>query len=92
MRKPNPNPDILIKNGRVVDGTGNPAYYADISIVGDKIDFIGRIDEVEAALTIDAAGKVITPGLLTNTLTLIRRSGPTQKPKAVFARESRRKS
>lgn len=64
MRKPNPNPDILIKNGRVVDGTGNPAYYADISIVGDKIDFIGRIDEVEAALTIDAAGKVVTPGFI----------------------------
>ena len=64
MRKPNPNPDILIKNGRVVDGTGNPAYYADISIVGDKIDFIGRIDQVDAALTIDAAGKLVTPGFI----------------------------
>ena len=35
-------PDIIIRNGTVVDGTGAPAYYADIAIVGDKIDYIGK--------------------------------------------------
>lgn len=56
-------PDIIIKNGRVIDGTGIPAYYADVAIIGDKIDFVGRLDGVEADVIIDAKGKYVTPRL-----------------------------
>ena len=57
-------PDIIIKNGRVIDGTGIPAYYADVAIIGDKIDFVGRLDGVEADVIIDAKGKYVTPGFI----------------------------
>ena len=56
--------DIIIKNGTIVDGTGSMPYYADIAIVGDKIDFIGNLQDVEAPLVIDAYHKYVTPGFI----------------------------
>ena len=47
-------PDIIIRNGTVIDGTGKPRYYADIAIIGDKIDYIGNLKGVSAPLEIDA--------------------------------------
>lgn len=55
--------DYLIKNARVVDGTGAPAYTADVAITGDRISKIGTIDE-PCAHTIDAAGRVLMPGII----------------------------
>src|SRR5688572_15312643 len=56
--------DLVIRNGRVVDGTGNPWYEGDISIRGDIIARIApRIDE-PATRVIDAAGKVVAPGFI----------------------------
>lgn len=55
--------DILIKNGRVVDGTGAPAYAADVAVAGDTIVATGQL-EGEAARTIDAAGRVVSPGFI----------------------------
>ncbi|MEE8362717.1 MAG: amidohydrolase family protein, partial [Dehalococcoidia bacterium] len=55
--------DILIKNGRVVDGTGAPAYAADVAVAGDMIVATGQL-EGEAARTIDAAGRVVSPGFI----------------------------
>jgi len=57
-------PDIIIKNGTIVDGTGAPAYFADIAIIGDKIDFIGDLKGVDAPLIIDAHHKYVTPGFI----------------------------
>ena len=57
-------PDIIIRNGCIVDGTGKPAYYADVAIVGDKIDYIGSLQGVRAPLEIDATGKYVTPGFI----------------------------
>lgn len=57
-------PDIVIKNGMIVDGSGTMPYYADIAIVGDKIDCIGNLQDVDAKLVIDAAGKYVTPGFI----------------------------
>lgn len=54
-------PDIIIKNGTIVDGTGSMPYYADLAIVGDKIDFIGDLKGVDAPLVIDAHHKYVTP-------------------------------
>ena len=57
-------PDIIIRNGCIVDGTGKPAYYADLAIVGDKIDYIGSLRDVHAPVEIDATGKYVTPGFI----------------------------
>ncbi|MBI4277722.1 MAG: amidohydrolase family protein [Armatimonadetes bacterium] len=53
--------DVLIKNGRVIDGTGNPWYRANVGIRGDRIAYIGTL-EPEARQVVDAAGCAVTPG------------------------------
>ena len=58
--------DLIIKNAKIVDGTGKPAYEGDIAILGDKIDFIGNLDGVKADSVIDAEGKYVTPGFIDN--------------------------
>ena len=57
-------PDIIIRNGTIVDGTGRDSYFADIAIIGDKIDYIGDLRDVHAELEIDATGKYVTPGFI----------------------------
>lgn len=54
----------LIKNGRLVDGTGRAAFTADIGIADGKIAQIGALHDAPAAVTIDAAGKYVTPGFI----------------------------
>ena len=56
--------DLLIRNGRVVDGTGNPSYLADVGIRDGRIAAIGRLAERKATRTIDAAGLVVAPGFI----------------------------
>ena len=56
--------DLLITNGRIVDGSGRPGYMADLAIKGDRIVRIGRLKNVAAARVIDAAGMVIAPGFI----------------------------
>lgn len=55
--------DLLIKNGTVVDGSGNPGYRADVAVSGGKIAAIGRIN-ARAKQTIDAEGHVVSPGFV----------------------------
>jgi len=55
--------DLVIRNGRLVDGTGMPSFMADIAISGNRIAKIGRIDG-KARKEIDAAGKVVAPGFI----------------------------
>ena len=55
--------DLLIKNGTVVDGSGNPGYRADVGVSGGKIAAIGRINE-RAKQTIDAEGHIVSPGFV----------------------------
>ena len=61
---PTPDYDVLILNGRIVDGTGNSWYKADIGIRGDRIESIGRLTGHTGELTIDATGKVVSPGFI----------------------------
>jgi N-acyl-D-amino-acid deacylase len=56
--------DLLIRNGRVLDGTGNPWFPADIAVTGDRIVAIGKLGDAQAARVIDAAGKYVTPGFI----------------------------
>ena len=55
--------DLIIKNGMIVDGSGAPAYPADLGIHNGKIATIGRINS-RAGRTIDAAGQAVTPGFV----------------------------
>lgn len=54
--------DVLIRNGRVLDGTGNPYVYADVGIHGDTIAAVGDLRLASAARVVDAAGQYLTPG------------------------------
>lgn len=56
--------DLLIKNGRVLDGTGNPWFYADVAVKDGKIAAIGKLDGVKTARTINAQGKYVVPGFI----------------------------
>lgn len=56
--------DVLIKNGRIYDGTGNAWYNADIGIRGDRIAAIGKLDGASAKSVIDAAGYAVAPGFI----------------------------
>jgi dihydroorotase/N-acyl-D-amino-acid deacylase len=56
--------DVLIKNGRIIDGSGWPGYNADIAIKGQRIARIGNLANATAARTIDANGLVIAPGFI----------------------------
>ena len=58
------NADILIKNGRILDGSGNSWYYGDVAVKDGKIYKIGRLNDVTAAKTIDAKGLYVTPGFI----------------------------
>jgi N-acyl-D-amino-acid deacylase len=55
--------DLVITNGRVIDGTGSPWRKLDIGIKGDKIEFTGKITG-NAARIIDTAGRVVAPGFI----------------------------
>ena len=59
-----PQFDILIRNGRVLDGTGNPWYRADIGIRGDRIAALGSLGNATAKTVIDAADRYVTPGFI----------------------------
>ena len=56
--------DILIRNGRVLDGTGNPWYRADIGIRGDRIAAMGSLANATAKIAIDAADRYVSPGFI----------------------------
>jgi N-acyl-D-aspartate/D-glutamate deacylase len=56
--------DLVIHGGRIVDGTGNPAYVGDIAIRQGKIAAMGRLERRTAARTIDAAGLTVAPGFI----------------------------
>ncbi len=56
--------DILILNGRVVDGTGNPWFRADVGIRGEKVAAVGMLRGSRAKQTIDAEGKIVSPGFI----------------------------
>lgn len=56
--------DILIKNGFLVDGTGNPRYRCDLGIKGDRIAAMGNLKNETADRVIDASGKVVCPGFI----------------------------
>jgi N-acyl-D-aspartate/D-glutamate deacylase len=56
--------DLVIRHGRIIDGTGSPWYAGDIGIRAGRIAAIGRLDSVAARQSIDADGRVVAPGFI----------------------------
>jgi N-acyl-D-amino-acid deacylase len=56
--------DVVIRGGRIVDGTGAPSYVADLGITDGKIVTIGRLRDVKAGVVIDATGLIVAPGFI----------------------------
>jgi len=56
--------DIVIRNGRIVDGTGSPWYSGDLAIRAGRIAAIGRLGDVKAKQVFDAHGLVVAPGFI----------------------------
>jgi N-acyl-D-aspartate/D-glutamate deacylase len=63
-RAAEPEYDLLIRGGRIVDGTGNPWFQGDIAIAGDKIVAVGHVPEGKAKRVIEAKGLVVAPGFI----------------------------
>ena len=63
-REPAPSFDIVITNGRIIDGTGSPWYSGDIGIRAGRIAAIGSLSAASRSRTIDARGKIVAPGFI----------------------------
>ena len=56
--------DIILENGWVVDGTGNPRFRADVGVRGDRVAAIGHLADVPARRRVDVSGLVVAPGFI----------------------------
>jgi len=56
--------DLLIRNGHILDGSGNPWYAADVAASGDRIVAIGDLRDAHAKREIDAKGRIVAPGFI----------------------------
>jgi N-acyl-D-amino-acid deacylase len=56
--------DVVIVNGKVIDGSGNPWFYGDVAVKGGKIVKIGRVDPKSGKKVIDAKGMAVSPGFI----------------------------
>ena len=56
--------DVLIRGGRIIDGTGNPWFRGDVGISEERIVRIGDLENAQAERVIDASGLVVAPGFV----------------------------
>lgn len=63
-KAPAPLYDLLITNARIVDGSGNPWFRADVGIKDGRIARVGRLKQESATRTIDARGQILAPGFV----------------------------
>lgn len=56
--------DLLIENGRVLDGSGNPWVRADVAVAGKQIVAVGDLDATRADTVVDATGHYVAPGFI----------------------------
>jgi dihydroorotase/N-acyl-D-amino-acid deacylase len=75
-----PSFDLLIRNGRVVDGTGSPWFSADLAVRGDTIVAVGPQLDGTAARTIDARNAIVSPGFIDLHVHAFGAAGPPPDP------------
>lgn len=56
--------DVVVRDGRVLDGSGNPWFHADVGIAGGEIVAVGDLADAVAERVVDASGKVVVPGFV----------------------------
>jgi N-acyl-D-amino-acid deacylase len=56
--------DLIVRNGEVIDGTGQPRVRADVAVMGDRISAIGDLAQLSAKQEIDATGRIVSPGFI----------------------------
>lgn len=56
--------DLIIRNARLIDGTGGPSARGDIAVTGDRIVGLGDLSLAEGTVEIDASGKAVAPGFI----------------------------
>src|ERR687894_258321 len=56
--------DLVITNARVVDGSGNPWFRADVGVKGGRVARVGRVAASEGVRAIDARGHILAPGFI----------------------------
>jgi len=56
--------DVILKNGWIIDGSGNPRYRGDVALRGDRIDAVGFLGAATAKDTVDVTGLVVAPGFI----------------------------
>ncbi|HEV2293616.1 MAG TPA: D-aminoacylase [Tepidisphaeraceae bacterium] len=59
-----PKYDLLLRNGRVIDGSGNPWFYGDVAISNGRIAALGSLPDAQAERVIDATGLIVAPGFI----------------------------
>jgi N-acyl-D-amino-acid deacylase len=64
VQRPAERYDVLIRNGRIVDGTGAPWFRGDVAILGDRIAAVGPLPTATAATIVDASGSIVAPGFI----------------------------
>jgi len=84
-----PTYDLVLRNGRIVDGSGSPWYRGDVAIRGDAIVRVGPAITDSATRVIDVEGQVIAPALSTFTLTLVAASLKCPPPRITCDKVSR---
>ncbi len=70
--------DLVIRNGLIVDGSGNPAFRGDVAIEGDTLTEVGTVT-ARARRVLDAGGMVVSPASSTSTRTPTWGSWPARK-------------
>lgn len=64
VRSQTPTYDLVLRNGRIVDGTGGPWFRGDIAIAGDTVAAIAPVITAPAGRTIDVGGQIVAPGFI----------------------------
>ncbi len=56
--------DLVIRHGKIIDGSGNPWFYGDVAVRGDRLIAVGRVPEGTVRRDIDAKGLIVAPGFI----------------------------
>lgn len=56
--------DVLLKGGRIIDGSGSPWFYGDVAVTGQHIEQVGASNDASAKKVLDVTGKVVCPGFV----------------------------